>query len=144
GLRPADAEALLRACGVSGDSQAIQDYLKRHCDCHPLVTGILAGLINDYLPDRGNFDAWAADPTGGDHLNLAELDLVQKRNHILHAALAVLPEKSRQLLSTLALISESVDYPILSALNPHLPPEPTEVKEPPKPEDGYRWRRMSD
>ncbi|HLL72257.1 MAG TPA: DUF4062 domain-containing protein [Pyrinomonadaceae bacterium] len=143
GLRPADAEALLRACGVTGNSQDIQHYLKSHCDCHPLVTGVLAGLINDYLPDRGNFDAWAADPAYGGSLNLANLDLVQKRNHILHAALAALPEKSRQLLSTLALLSEAVDYPTLSALNPHLPPEPEVVKEPRKPEDGLRWERMS-
>jgi hypothetical protein len=120
GLRPADAEALLRSCEVSGGSQAIQSYLKSHCDCHPLVTGILAGLINDYLPDKGNFDAWATDPAGGGQLNLAGLDLVQKRNHILNAALDALQEKSRQLLSILALLSEAVDYPMLSALNPDL------------------------
>ena len=62
GLRPADAEALFRACGVTGDAQAIRDYLTRHCDNHPLVIGVLAGLVLDYLPDRGNFDAWCADP----------------------------------------------------------------------------------
>jgi hypothetical protein len=61
GLRPSDAEALIRACGVTGESLAIQSYLKTHCDCHPLVVGVLAGLINDYLPDRGNFDAWVVD-----------------------------------------------------------------------------------
>jgi tetratricopeptide (TPR) repeat protein len=121
GLRPPDAEALLRACGISGNSQDIQHYLKNHCDCHPLVAGVLAGLINDYLPDRGNFDAWAEDAAYGGQLNLAALDLIQKRNHILNAALTALSEKSRQLLSTLALISESVDYQTLSALNPHLP-----------------------
>ncbi len=55
GLRPADAEALLRTCGVRGDSQQMQDYLQRHCDCHPLVTGVVAGLINDYLPDTRRF-----------------------------------------------------------------------------------------
>lgn len=120
GLRPIDAEELLRACGVTGTSQDIQSYLKSHCDCHPLVTGVLSGLINHYLPDRGNFDAWAADPSAGGNLNLANLDLVQKRNHILHAALSVLTEKSRQLLSTLALLSEAVDYPTLRAINPHL------------------------
>ncbi|HEV7903917.1 MAG TPA: DUF4062 domain-containing protein [Pyrinomonadaceae bacterium] len=146
GLRPADAEELLRACGVTGDSQEIQNYLKRHCDCHPLVTGVLAGLINDYLPNRGNFDAWAADSAGGGQLDLAHLSLVQKRNHILLAALAALPKKSRQLLSTLALLSEAVDFPTLSALNPHLPPELEleEVKEPVKPEDNWRWVIMSD
>lgn len=144
GLRPPDAEALLRACGITGTSQDIQNYLKTHCDCHPLVTGILASLINDYLPDRGNFDVWAADPVGGGKLNLAELDLVQKRNHILHAALDALPEKSCQLLSTLALLSEAVDYATLSAFNPHLPPEPEKVEEPEKPEENWWWEYMSD
>jgi hypothetical protein len=135
GLRPSDAEDLLRSCDITGSSQKIQDYLKSHCDCHPLVTGVLAGLINDYLPDRGNFDSWAGDKTAGGQLNLADLDLVQKRNHILLAALAALPEKSRQLLSTLAVLSESVDFETLSALNPHLPPEPETVEDVEDPED---------
>ena len=118
GLRPADAEALFRSCGITGDSQAIRNYLSSHCDCHPLTTGILAGLINDYMPDRGNFDAWAADPAAGGQLNLANLDLFQKRNHILKAAIAGIPEKSRRLLSLLALLSEAVEYATLSALDP--------------------------
>ncbi len=144
GLRPSDAEKLFNACNVSGDSKAIQDYLKAHCDCHPLVIGVLAGLIIDYLPDRGNFDAWAVDPNGGGQLNLADLDLVQKRNHILKAALDAIDDKGKQLLSTLALLSESVDYPTLCAFNPHLPPEPEKVEEPENPEESWRWRRMSD
>ena len=144
GLRPADAEALLRACGVAGTSQHIQDYLQSHCDCHPLVTGVLAGLINSYLPGRGDFDAWVDDPAGGGQLNLANLDLVGKQNHILYTALAALSEKCRQLLSTLALLSESVDYPTLSALNPHLPAEPEKVEEPDRPEDGGLSQGMSD
>jgi hypothetical protein len=144
GLRPVDAEALLRSCGVTGNSQAIQSYLKSQCDCHPLVTGVLAGLINDYLPDKGNFDAWAADPAGGGQLNLANLDLIQRRNHILKAAIDALPEKSRQLLSTLALLSEAVDYATLSALNPHLPPKPEKVAEARDPKSLPQWERKSD
>ena len=144
GLRPADAEELLRACGITGNSPVIQSYLKSHTDCHPLVTGVLAGLINDYFPDRGNFDAWAADPNYGGQLNLAKLDLVQKRNHILHTALAALPEKSRELLSTIALLSEAVDYPTLSALNPHLPPEPEKVEQPENLEGGSIWLMSDD
>ncbi|MEV6243385.1 DUF4062 domain-containing protein [Lentzea sp. NPDC051838] len=120
GLRAADAEALLRSCNITGDSAAIRAYLKRHCDCHPLVTGILAGLISEYLPARGDFDAWAADPHHGGQLNLAELDLVQKRNHILRSALAALPEPSWRLLNSVALLSETVDYETLRAFNPHL------------------------
>ena len=143
GLRPADAESLLRSCGIAGDSQAIQNYLTSHCDCHPLVTGVLAGLINDYLPDKGNFDVWADDPAGGGQLNLATLDLIHKRNDILKAALGALPEKSRQLLSTLALLSEAVDYPTLSALNPHIPAEPARVPKPEDPKSSPEWERMS-
>jgi hypothetical protein len=143
GLRPVEAEQLLRACDVTGDSQKIQNYLKSHCDCHPLVTGVLAGLVNNYLPDRGNFDAWEADSTdGGGQLNLASLDLVQKRNHILLAALEALPEKSRQLLSILAFLSEAVDVSTLSALNPHLPPELEEAEEPEKPEGSLWWNDL--
>ena len=119
GLRPGDAEKLLRACGVGGTSQKIQDYLQRHCDCHPLVTGVIAGLVNDYLPARGDLDAWADDPSGGGQLDLASLGLIAKRNHILHAALDALPAHGRQLLSTLALVSEAVDYETLRALSPH-------------------------
>ncbi len=137
GLRPADAEALLRTCGVRGDSAQMQDYLQRHCDCHPLVTGVVAGLVNDYLPDRGLFDAWAADPGHGGRLNLADLDLIQKRNHILTTALHALPDASRQLLSTLSLLPESFDYAILAALNPHRPPAPVAVPEPGRPEHDW-------
>jgi tetratricopeptide (TPR) repeat protein/predicted phosphodiesterase len=123
GLRPVDAEALFRLCGIDGDSKIIQNYLKQHCDCHPLVVGALAGLINDYLPDRGNFNAWVRDPDYGDKLNLTDLDLVQKRNHILNAALVALDEMGYLLLSTLALLSEAVDYKTLSAFNPHIQPD---------------------
>lgn len=145
GLRSADAESLIRACGVTGSSHNIQSYLKSHCDCHPLLIGVLAGLINDYLPGKGDFDTWATDPVGGGQLNLANLDLVQKRNHILNAALAALPDASRQLLSTLALLSESVDYPTLCALNPLISPIPEEIPRPKKySEHGTKWQKMSE
>ncbi len=143
GLRPTDAESLLRSCGVTGDSGAIQHYLTSHCDCHPLVIGVLAGLITDYLPYKGNFNAWAADPAAGGQLNLATLDLIQKRNHILKAGIEALPKRSRQLLSTLALLSESVDYPTLCAFNPHVPPEPEEMNRPENPELSPQWKAMS-
>ncbi|MBL4659088.1 MAG: DUF4062 domain-containing protein [Alcanivoracaceae bacterium] len=121
GLKPNDAEQLFRSCGVIGDSNAMQIYLRQHCDCHPLVTGVLAGLISFYMPDRGNFDKWSKDPNEGGQLNLAKLDLVKKRNHIIQSAIDDLDSKSQQLLSILALLSEAVDSSTLNALNPHLP-----------------------
>jgi cellulose biosynthesis protein BcsQ len=144
GLRPNDAEMLLRSCGIHGDSDAIQSYLTENCDNHPLVIGALGGLINNYLPDRGNFDAWAADLDAGAKLDLGSLDLIQGRNHILRAALDDLAPASRQLLSTLALLSDSVDYETLKAFNPHLPPEPEEVDRPSPPEQDWRWNKLTD
>lgn len=141
GLRPHDAELLIRSCGVTGTSGNIQRYLKTHCDCHPLVVGVLAGLVIDYLPAQGDFDVWADDPSGGGMLNLANLDLIHKRNHILNAALSASPEPGRRLLATLALLSEAVDFPTLSALNPELPPIPEAVAMPTPPEQLPNWNR---
>ncbi|MFO0939955.1 MAG: DUF4062 domain-containing protein [Pirellulales bacterium] len=128
GLRPPDAEALLRSCGIEGRSEAIQSYLIANCDNHPLVIGILGGLIVNYLPARGDFDAWSTAADGGAALDLASLDIIQRRNHILEAAIQELPDASRQLLSTLALLTDSVDYETLKAFNPHLPPEPKKLE----------------
>lgn len=144
GLRPADAEALFRACGITGSSAAMQAYLTTNCDCHPLTIGVLAGLINHYLPAKGNFDAWEADANRGGKLNLANLDLVQKRNHILKAALEGLLPKSRELLNTLALLGEAADYTMLAAFNPHLPEEPEVMEEPKRPENYWQWERLTE
>ena len=143
GLRPLDAEQLLRSCGIEGDSVAIQSYLTANCDNHPLVIGVLGGLISHYRENRGNFDAWVADPNAGAALDLGSLDLIQRRNHILRAGIDALPPEGRQLLSTLALLTDSVDYETLKALNPHLPPEPKAVKQPEAPEKDRRWDELS-
>ena len=143
GLHPADAEAMIRACGVTGRSPAIQAYLQQNCDCHPLVTGALAGLINDYPSDRGNFDRWVEDPHYGGSLNLAALDLVQKRNHILLAAIDAVAPEARQLLQTLALLQSGADFETLKAFNPHLPPEPKKLTEPENPQPRLRRPRFS-
>ena len=157
GLDEADAEELLRSCGldgkpIEGSSADIRYYLANYCGNHPLVIGVLAGLINSPGPHRGNFDAWAADPAYGAKLNLASLDLIQSRNHILRAAMEALEPASRQLLSTLALLSSAVDYETVAAFNPHMPPEPGEVTVPTKPEDDWHfvkndylpWDRIGD
>ena len=131
-MRPPDAEKLLRACGVKGDRSTIQSYLAASCDNHPLVIGILGGLIRNYLPARGDFDVWVGREDGGAKLDLGSLDLVQRRNDILRAAFEALPPGSRQLLSTLALLTQSVDYETLEAFSPHVPAEPAYAGDPGK------------
>lgn len=120
GLRPVDAEELLRGCEVTGDAEKMRAYLQEYCDCHPLVIGFVAGLVRNYFLARGDFDRWVADVEGGWRLDIGELDLKQKRHHILLAALADLTDTSRQLLSTLALLSEAVDYKTLREMSPQI------------------------
>lgn len=146
GLRPDDAEAMFRASSVHGDSDHIQRYLTENCDNHPLVIGVLAGLVANYLPARGDFEAWVSNdgPKSGGRLNLGELDLAQRRNHILRAALDDLSATSWEVLSTLALLPASVDYETLTALSPFLSPEPKEVPEPKRPEETPLWQSSGD
>ena len=122
GLRPADAEHLLRSCGIEGNSAQIRSFLSHTCDCHPLVVGVLGGLIRDYLPARGDFDDWLQAPTGGGSLDLGHLDLVARRNHVLQAALEAVPDAGRDLLSVLSLLDDAVDYTVLCAIAPDTSP----------------------
>ena len=140
GLRPSDAYEMIRSCGINGESKAIQRYLQSNCDCHPLVIGVLAGLVNGYRADPGNFDRWVDDPRHGRALDLGKLDLTQRKTHILQAAIDALELESRRLLQTLSLLKAGADYDMLKAFNPHLPPEPKKVEEPEDPEKKPVWQ----
>jgi tetratricopeptide (TPR) repeat protein len=143
GLRPSDAEELFRSCGVDGPSADIQAFLQANCDCHPLVIGVLAGLVNSYPRDHGNFVGWRDDPTHGGALNLADCDLVQRRNHILDAAIAAVDPKGRELLQLLSMLLGGADYDFLLEVNPHLPPKPVEVEKPIDPASNKIWNILS-
>jgi hypothetical protein len=119
GLSDVDAERLLRSCDISGDSTQIQLFLRRNCGNHPLVIGVIAGLIANYLPDRFNFDRWLIDSVGGAAIALGNLELKQRRSNILDAAFTALPTPSRQLLTLVSFFSESVEYHTLEDFARH-------------------------
>ena len=118
GLDPSDAELMMRRMDVKGDSARIRRYLEKNFGCHPLVVGVVAGLIRKYSPAPGDFDKWSEAADAGASVNLAEMDLVQRRNHILNQAFEDLTPAVRMLLARIALVSESVDYVTLVELNP--------------------------
>jgi tetratricopeptide (TPR) repeat protein len=128
GLHPDDALALMRSTGVHGDEAAIRRYLRENFDNHPLLVGIVAGLVNEYFREPGNFDRWVDDPQGGAALHLSKLDLSQRRTHILAAALSGLEPGARQLLSRIAALGEAVSFETVAALNPFLPSPPEAPK----------------
>jgi hypothetical protein len=116
GLRPGEAEQLLRSFSIDGTGEAMQRFLQESCGCHPLVIGALAGLINRPGPTRARFDAWLPHPQGGAALNLATLDLRQRQNHIVATALAEVPASGQRVLAALSLLAGAADWPTLEAL----------------------------
>jgi ADP-ribose pyrophosphatase YjhB (NUDIX family) len=139
GLAPADALDMVRRSGVRGNTAVIRDFVDQF-DRHALVLRIVCGMITDYRPKPGDFVAWRTDPYAGGRLKLSDLPLKQRYTHILDFAFRGLPEKTRQLLGRIAVLSDGADYATIAFLNPFLPPRPEEVEEPDDPFDSYMWR----
>ncbi len=117
GLTDADAEAILRVAGVHGDSDAMRGFLSENAGNHPLVTGLIAGLVNGYVPDRGNFNVWASDSfAGGAPIIFATANLLQKRTHILSETIRGLRDESRKLLVSLAAAKGPTDYATVASM----------------------------
>ena len=74
GLSDQDVIQLLRRLGIRGEPSNFVEFF-RPLGNHPLLTGIVAGLVHNYHPAPGNFDAWLADPLAGAALNVAAIDL---------------------------------------------------------------------
>ncbi len=130
GLDPRDAELMLRDAGVFGSGDGMRDYLEQKFGCHPLVVGVVAGLVRKYMKAPGDFDRWVEDPQGGAAVNLADADIRQRQNHILKLAFDGLDPVRRELVTRIAIISNSVNWEIVEALNPALPPPPEKVNKP--------------
>jgi len=125
GLAPEDAEEMLRQSGVVGNGDPIRSYLLTHFGCHPLMIGIIAGLVRRHPPAPGDFDAWLSAPTGASAVDLAKLDgLVRKRHHIFEIALADLDVDENRVLHVLAGNSAGVEWDALTAMNPRRPAAP--------------------
>ncbi|MBV1856322.1 DUF4062 domain-containing protein [Catellatospora tritici] len=123
GLTEADTATLLGRLGVRGSRAALSGFFRR-LDNHPLLIGIVAGLVRDYRPEPGGFDRWLGDTTAGGALGLPDLDLTQRRTHILAAALADLAPGSKRLLDWLSVLAGSVEWTTLEAINPFRPAPP--------------------
>ena len=124
GLTDTDTRILLDRLGVQGSEPAIGGFFGPLGN-HPLLVGVVAGLVRDYRAAPGNFDRWLADPTAGGALSVPSLDLTQRRTHILAAALSGLEAGPRRLLGWISVLAGSVTWVTLTSINPFQPEPPT-------------------
>ena len=134
GLDARDAEEMLREAGVTGDRERMRDFLERKFGCHPIIVGMVGGLVLDHVRALGEFDVWAEAPDGGAAVDLTDPDIKTRKTHILKQAFDGLAPLGRELMARLAIVSNAVDGETLEAMNPARPPPP-EVVEPPEPLD---------
>jgi hypothetical protein len=112
GLTPRDAESLVRAAGIKGSTQKIQDFAGQF-GCHALVLRVVCGMVNDYAPEPGFFDRWLDDPEAGGALADAT-----SHSRILEFAIARLAPLERQLLSRIAVLRDTATYETIRVLSP--------------------------
>jgi uncharacterized protein DUF4062 len=120
GLTDPDTHMLLERLGVRGGGPEVSRFFGE-LDNHPLLIGVVAGLVRDYRPEPGNFGRWVADPAGGAQLTVPDLDLTGRRRHILQAALAGLAPGSLTLLGYVCVLPGSVRWDALEGINPFRP-----------------------
>lgn len=143
GLEVVDALAFYRYAQIRGtesDMLAFADLFQRHS----LLLKMICGEIASYPDSPGDFDAWYADPNYGGGLNLPEVPPEQRYPRISQAILNRLDPDLHRLLCRIAVLSESVTYEAVSAINPFLPPPPEMVDIPLDPSDYGDWDELSE
>jgi len=127
GLTDTDTWTLLNRLGVRGSEPAITGFFTPLGN-HPLLVGIVAGLVSDYRTAPGDFDRWLGDPVAGGALSVPGLNLTQRRTHILAAALGGLEPGPRRLLGWISVLVGAVTWDTLEAINPFQPEAPVSVE----------------
>jgi tetratricopeptide (TPR) repeat protein len=143
GLSPTDTLDFFRQAKIRGDESRMLEFVDEFRR-HSLVLKVVCGQIAKYPRQPFDFDAWRADPAYGGTLQLTELDLKQRNNHILRFALEGLDESKRRLLGRVAHAPESATYDLLKILNPNLPPQPKEIVEADYPAQAPDWCAADD
>jgi len=119
GLKPEDALSIIRDLGVLGDKRRLITFCNQFGH-HPLLLRIVCGAVANYHSAPGDFNKWRVDKgtSGGGQLKLVDLELKQRRTHILAYAYDRLDAKYQIFLSRVAVLSSAVDYDTIKVLSP--------------------------
>jgi len=115
GLEDERALELWREFGVSGSRPALLE-LFRSIEGYPLLIRAMAGAVARSKLAPGNYDHWKATNA---QFNPFDLDLVQRKTHILLAALDKLDDISQRVLETLSSFRMPTNYSTLHAVLHH-------------------------
>ncbi|WP_432560171.1 DUF4062 domain-containing protein [Granulicoccus sp. GXG6511] len=129
GLRTTETRHLLSKLGVQNSHSEVKLFFDR-LDNHPLLIGIVAGLVRKHRPAPGDFDAWVADPQAGQRFTVAGLSITERSHHILEQALAGLDNETLVLLQGLAITGGAMTWEMVQIINPFLPGDPLRIRAP--------------
>lgn len=127
GLTDSDTRTLLARLDVRGGDQAMRGFFSPLGN-HPLLVGVVAGLVRNHRPSPGDFDRWLADQQAGGAFRVSDLELKQRRQHILDSALRGLDPGPRQLLGYISVLAGAVSWGTLAAINPFRPEPPSPIE----------------
>ena len=114
GLTNVDVVSVLQQLGVSAHGTDVANFFGP-LDNHPLLIAVVAGMVRDYRDSPGDFAAWLRSSG----FTLGTLNLTERRQHVLAAALEGLDPAASLLLGWLSVLSGSVRWDIVRAVNPH-------------------------
>jgi tetratricopeptide (TPR) repeat protein len=80
---------------------------------------VVCGMVNDYAKHPGFFDDWLADEGAGGALRLSDVDERFRNTQVLQFALAALDPAERQLLSRIAVLSDTASYETIRVVSPY-------------------------
>ena len=112
GLNLTKSGELWRSLGVKGTKAALSQLFEA-IQGYPLLVRAMAGQVNNFRPAPGDFDAWReANPK----FNPYQLQLKQRRTHVLEFALLGIGKAVWQVLSTIAALRMPAEYKFLVAV----------------------------
>jgi len=119
GLRTRETRALLARLGIRHSYANVKLFFDR-LDNHPLLIGVVAGLVKNYRKAPSDFDAWLGDPLEGRRFTLSAIPMAQRGHHILEHALDHLDLSTLTLLQRISIPGGAVTWEMLQTINPFL------------------------